>query len=591
MKLSMQRSSWTICGWLSVGLLWFAGCDRSSDGVAREPAARHESAREPDKRGRDGRAESTVQFADLTASTGIEFTYRNGEEAGHFAILESLGGGVALFDYDLDGGLDVLLPGGGKFGPEQQISGHSPGLFASRGDWRFDDVTVFAGLQAAPTYSHGAGAADYDNDGFTDVLVTGYGGLLLFHNQGDGTFAEVATRAALDDELWSSSAAWGDFDADGNLDLYVAHYVDWSFEKHPFCAGPRAGLREVCPPRQFQPLPDVLYLGNGDGTFRDASRSAGLIVEGNETGKGLGVVAADVDLDGQLDIYVGNDTVPNFLYRNLGDARFEDASLISGTSLSDKGVPDGSMGVDVGDFNLDGRPDVWVANYERESFALYRNEGNGFFQHVSQGTGITAAGGLYVGWGTMLFDADRDGDEDMFASNGHVIRYPSNAPLRQKPLLFENLAGKRFVNTAPRAGDYLDSPHMGRGVALGDIDDDGRLDLAVSHTNEPMSLLRNESTDGNHWIGLRLIGTRSNRDAIGAIVRLHTAGGAQLRQVKGGGSYASTSDRRIHFGIGDQTRVERATIRWPSGHEQTITAPEIDRYHTIIEPAQAVSAN
>ena len=572
-------------------VFWLPGCERGSSSDPGEATQARRSVRKSGAGALSAASPSqSVRFKDVAPSAGLRFTYRNGEEAGHFAILESLGGGAALFDHDLDGRLDLYLPGGGEFGTGDQVLGRAPGFFANRGGWQFADVTSFAGLGPAPTYTHGAAAADYDNDGFTDVLVTGYGGLLLFHNRGDGTFAEVAAAARLGDELWSSSAAWGDFDSDGQLDVYVAHYVDWSFENHPLCPGP-GGHREVCPPRQFQPLSDVLYLSNGDGTFRDHSRTAGLVVDGDATGKGLGVVAADVDLDGDLDVYVGNDTVPNFLYRNLGDARFEDASLMSGTSLSDKGVPDGSMGVDVGDFNLDGRPDIWVANYERESFALYRNEGSCFFQHVSQSTGITAAGGLYVGWGTVLFDADRDGDEDIFSSNGHVIRHPANAPLRQKPLLFENLAGKRFVNAAPRAGDYLDSPHMGRGVAVGDLDDDGRLDLAVSHTNEPVAVLRNESTGSNHWIGLRLIGTRSNRDAIGAIIRLHTAGGTQLRQVKGGGSYASTSDRRVHFGIGDQPRVERATIRWPSGHEQTITAPEIDRYHTIIEPAQPVSAN
>ncbi|HUG89452.1 MAG TPA: CRTAC1 family protein [Planctomycetaceae bacterium] len=573
----------------AVGLLLVAGCrDDSADdqpGSARPPTDRSAGST-ADRGSRSGEPlpATMIRFTDMTEQAGIQFEYRNGEEAGNLAILESLGGGAALFDFDGDGDLDLFLPGGGGFATGPQVLGRPPALYVNQGGWNFIEASVPAGLDRAPFYSHGASAADFDNDGFTDLLVTGYGGLLLFHNRGDGTFEERAAPAGLTDRLWSSSAAWGDVNGDGDLDLYVAHYVDWSFENHPHCAGPKPGQREVCPPREFQPLPDVLYVNNGDGTFRDASLEAGLRLEGPETGKGLGVLMADLDLDGAIDIYVGNDTVPNFLYRNQGDGRFEDVSLTSGTSMNDRGVADGSMGVDSGDLNLDGRPDLWVANYENESFAYYRNEGRCEFYHSSQAAGITAVGGLYVGWGTVIFDADRDGDEDIFASNGHVIRFPVNAPLRQTPLMFENLEGRRFRNVAPAAGAYLASPHMGRGAAVGDIDNDGRLDLAVSHTNEPAALLKNESADANGWIGFRLIGTRSNRDAIGAVVRLRTAQGTQVRQIKGGTSYASTCDLRVHFGIGRQDAVEQAAIRWPSGHEQVVKAPAIGQYHTVVEP-------
>ncbi|MSR58470.1 MAG: CRTAC1 family protein [Planctomycetaceae bacterium] len=523
---------------------------------------------------------TSARFRELTRSAGVDFTYRNGEEAQHFAILESLGGGAGLFDYDADGDLDLFLPGGGSYGPRHEIVGANPALYRNDGDWRFTDVTESADANLATYYSHGAAAADFDNDGFVDLLVTGYGGLVFLQNSGDGTFQETAENIGLNDRLWSSSAAWGDIDRDGDLDLYVAHYVDWSFEKHPFCKGPRPDDRDVCPPRRFEGLPDCLYENQGDGTFRNVATRAGL----RSDGKGLGVVMADVDLDGDLDAYVTNDTVPNFLYQNDGSGRFKEIGMSSGTGLNDNGTPDGSMGVDLADFDGDGLPDLWVVNFERESCALYRNEGNCVFQHVSQSSGVTALGGLFVGWGTCFFDFDRDGDQDLFISNGHVVRYPTNAPLRQTPLVIENDSGRRFVNVSAAAGDFFATPHMGRGAAVGDLDDDGDLDLVVVHTNEPVSLVSNESPNENDWISLRLVGTQSSREPIGAIVRLSTASRTVVQQIKGGGSYASTSDRRAFFGLGRAAEVQRVEIEWPSGRRQTLTALPTGRQLTIVEP-------
>jgi len=519
----------------------------------------------------------------MTRDAGIDFTYRNGEEAGQFAIVESLGGGVGLFDYDGDGHLDLFLPGGGSFDARHETVGLPSALYRNDGDWRFTAVSQAAGVDQVGFYSHGVAAADFDNDGFVDALVTGCGGLLFFENQGDGTFREAAGPAGLEDRLWSSSAAWGDLDRDGDLDLYVVHYVDWSPDNHPFCKGPRPNDRDVCPPRRFEGLPDTLYENQGNGTFRDGSSKAGL----RPDGKGLGVVIADVDLDRDLDIYVANDTVANFLYQNDGTGHFREVGMTSGTAFNESGAPDGSMGTDLADFDGDGLPDLWVVNYERESFALYRNEGNCSFQHVSQSTGVTALGGLYVGWGTVFLDFDRDGDEDVFISNGHVIRYPVNAPLRQTPLVVENESGTRFVNASSDAGTYMTTPHMGRGAALGDVDDDGDLDLAVVHTNEPMTLLSNETRNDNGWISLRLVGTRSSREPIGAIVRLTTAVGTHMQQIKGGTSYASTSDRRLFFGLGRAGQVERVDILWPSGWEQSLTGLEAGRRMTIVEPVTA----
>ena len=567
--------------WLLLVVLWgtVLGC---------RPAASRQDAAPPSppvgqEARRDDSAEPTTAawFVDVAGQAGVSFVPRNGQEAGHCSILETLGVGVALFDYDRDGQWDLFVPGGGQFGPNREIRGLRPALFRHDGEWHFREVTEPARVQAAPFYSHGAYAGDFDGDGFPDLLITGYHGLLLYHNQGDGTFVEVARQAGLISNAWSTSAAWGDMNGDGYLDLYLVHYVDWSFDKDPFC-GPSPQRRDVCSPTEFNAVPHRFFLGNGDGTFRDASGEVGLV----EGGKGLGVVAADFNLDGHLGYYITNDTTPNLLYRNDGQGHLSEIGLISGAALSDTAMADGSMGVDLGDFNLDGKPDLWVANFEDQTFALYRNEGDFVFQHVSALTGISRTRGVYVGFGTVFFDFDLDGDEDLFVATGHVMYHPQNSSTRQHPLLFENLAGKEFVNVASRAGPYTQDVHVGRGVALGDLDDDGRPDLVVAHTNEPVALLRNESRTEGHWLRVRLIGTRSQRDAIGARVRIQTGSRNQIRQIKGGGSYLSSSDPRLMFGLGPARSVDMVVVDWPSGVTQTLRGVPADQTLTVVEPPQ-----
>lgn len=522
---------------------------------------------------------TAARFIDVSDRTGIDFTYRNGEEEELFSIPESLGGGIALLDYDADGALDLFAPGGGQFEAGPRVRGLPSALFRNAGGGTFSQVSRPAGVQLARHYTHGVAAADYDEDGFPDLLVTGYGGLLLLRNLGDGTFEDATLAGGLDDSLWSTSAGWGDLNGDGFLDMYVAHYVNWSFQNDPYCPSVIPDQREICAPKFFEGLPDVVFASNGNGTFRRASDEFGL----REDGKGLGVLVADVDLDGDLDVYVANDTEPNFLYRNEGDGRLREVGMLSGSAVSDKGVAEGSMGVDLADFNLDGRPDLWVTNYERESIGLYRNDGNAVFHYVSQMTGVTAVGGLYVGWGTAFCDFDSDGDEDVFVSNGHVERFPEHAPVMQRPLLFENLQGKWFENVADAAGTWTAEPHMGRGAATGDIDEDGDLDLAVSRINQPIAVLANETPGGNHWLSIRLIGTRSPRSAIGSLVEIRTAGTSQVRQLKGGASYASTNDPRLHFGLGVDDRVDRLEIRWPSGTVQILRDLAADQKLTVVE--------
>jgi hypothetical protein len=543
-----------------------------------------------------GPREGSLQLVNVTADTGIEFVYQNGREAGMHAILESLGGGVGLFDYDNDGRLDLFCLGGGRYTGDGPV-GLPSGLFRNLGGWKFQDVTAASAAGAAPYYTHGCTAADYDSDGFVDVLVTGYGGLQLLHNQGDGTFVEVSSEAGLDDRLWSSAAAWGDLNGDGHLDLYVAHYVDWSMENNPECLTAK-GQREICPPKNFNPLPDVVYYSNGDGSFRDATSTAGL----RPGGKGLGVVLADLDHDGDLDIYVANDTVENFLYINDGQGVFKEEALLRGVACGEEGNLDASMGVDLCDFNGDLLPDLFVANWEEEAFAVYRNElsrdeltGNevaGHFVHASRGTGVTALGDLFVGFATVAVDIDKDGDEDFAVSNGHVINYPEASPIKQLPLMLLNHKGDlgedRFWRHSLSSGDYFELAHRGRGLAAGDVDEDGDIDLVFSHDDdEPTALVRNDTAPGNDWLRVRLIGRASNRDAIGARLVLRTSTSSQLRHVKGGCSYLSQSDLRPFWGLGKGAIIQGLSIVWPSGVEQNLTSVEPNQTLTIIEPDQA----
>jgi hypothetical protein len=530
------------------------------------------------------------RFRDITAESGIDFTYRNGQEAGHLSILESLGGGVALLDYDGDGLLDVFVTGGGEFGgaDKTEIRGRPSRLYKNLGGGKFADVTTTAGLDRPLFYSHGAAVADFDNDGRPDLLVTGWGRVVLYHNEGGGKFADVTAKAGLADSAWSTSAAWGDLDGDGFPDLYVCHYVNWSFANNPTCKGYRPGVeRDVCPPLAFSPLPHTLYRNNGDGTFTDVSASAGL----RKDGKGLGVLMVDVDGDGKPDIYVANDTTDNFLYLNKskkGEIRLEEVGGRSATAVDDRGVANGSMGVDAADYDGSGRASLWVTNYENESHGLYRNQGKGLFLHATVPAGIGAIGTAFVGFGTGFLDFDNDGWEDLVIAHGHVIRYPGAAGLQQRPVLLRNQGNVRFADVTATGGPYFRELHIGRGLAIGDLDNDGRAELVVSHLNEPVCLLRNEDPSGNHWLGVELAGL-GRRDIVGATVVVEVAGRRLTRFTKGGGSYLSSADRRLLFGLGKAECVDRLTVRWPWGGEQVWVGKDlpVDRYHRLSEKLAA----
>jgi enediyne biosynthesis protein E4 len=536
--------------------------------------------------------EGAIRFADASARWfgGPEHApvYRNGEESGHCAILESLGGGVGLLDFDRDGWLDMVFPGGGNFAKDRSIRPLPTRLWRGGAGLSAREVTAASHVPGAAVYSHGVAVGDYNDDGFPDVVVTGYGGLSVWHNQGDGTWRDATASSGLGaDLLWSTSAAWGDVDGDGNVDLYVAHYVNWSFDNHPHCANIR-NERDVCPPRQFQPLPDTLFSGVGDGSFVDASERMGL----RRDGKGLGVVLADLDGDRRLDAYVTNDTTANFLYHHAEpseSARWTEVGMASGTALSDMGTPDGSMGVSVGDFDNDGLPDLWVANYEREIFALYRNLGKCLFQHVSQATGIAATGGSYVGFGTTFGDWDLDGDEDLVVVNGHISHVPAGSPVRQTPLLLENQGGTRFVNRTESAGEFFRTPRVGRGLACGDLDHDGDADLVATATGDGAAVLENRSARVGDWLRVEILAISTPRVANGARLTLETSLGPRVRHVVSGGSYLSASEGAVWWGVPAGSKDLKLTIDWPGGATKTIAIPESNRRWIVREGCEPLT--
>jgi len=538
-------------------------------------------------------------FEDVTAASGVIFSYDNGESAAnHLAILESLGGGVGLLDFDGDGLLDLFCVGGGTYtGPDSKtIIGRPCKLFRNKGNLKFEDVTATVGLTTLANgqpwfYSHAVAVTDYDRDGYSDLLVTGWAQVALFRNMPDGKggrrFEEVTARAGLDRGFqWATSAGFGDLDGDGYPDLYVCQYVDWSWKKHPACTYD-GKTPDVCPPRNFAGLQHRLFHNNGKGGFTDVTHSAGLRPGGETASKGLGVLLVDLNADGKPEIYVCNDTVDKFLYVNQskpGQLLFSEQGLMSGAARDNSGSPNGSMGVDAGDPLRDGKPALWVTNYENELHALYRNECRNnlmVFNYHTQAAGIAALGQVYVGWGTAFVDTDLDGWEDIFVTNGHAIRYPFGRGVyrKQSPVLLMNNKG-RFSLATDRLGDYGTRRHLGRGAAFGDLDNDGRIDIVLCPMNEPVTILRGIGGKEHHWLGVQLLG-KDHADYVGARVVLETKDGTQTRFAKGGGSYASANDRRLVFGLGTLDRVESLTVYWPDGTQQTISAPAVDRYHKI----------
>ncbi len=509
---------------------------------------------------RDHRSEL---FLNLSEASGVHFSYSNGRSAGEFAIIESLGGGVAMLDFDLDGNLDLMFAGGGTL-DEKTVRSRPCGLFRNLGEWTFRNESLRAAATADKYFSHGVHPGDFDGDGFDDLAISGYGGVQLLQNMGDGTFVPLESLITNTTQAWSSSLAWADLDNNGHLDLYVAHYVDWSWAKHPICPGQGGVEREVCAPREFAGMTDVVYMNEGVFPFRPESKSLGLVAGG----KGLGVAVCDLNSDNFVDIYVANDTTDNFLYVNDGTGKFTENAVLAGVAGDEAGVSTGSMGVNVFDANGDQSPDIFVTNFERELSALYRNEGGGFFAYVSRQAGFAAYESGFVGFGTVSLDFDFDGDHDIVVSNGHVSYQSPHAPYRQVPLAFENRSNGRFERVLPKTG-YFATPHTGRGLACGDLDNNGSADLAFVNLEDPVAVLQANAPADRKWSSARLVGTSSNRSGIGAKVVFTQGAQTETRFVIGGGSYLSHCDRRLlfHWGI-DEVAATTITVHWPSGVQE-----------------------
>jgi hypothetical protein len=538
--------------------------------------------------------DAPVVFADVTKQAGLDkFMHRSGTPQKK-TILETMGSGVALLDYDNDGWLDIYLLNGstvaamkGKEAPPRAM------LFHNNHDGTFTDVTEKAGV-ANERWGFGVAVGDFDNDGWPDIYVSNYGKNRLYHNNHDGTFTDVAEKAGVALGGWSTGPTWGDYDHDGLLDLFVPGYVKFDLE-HPPIAGEGAipanfcqfrGIAVMCGPRGLPGEADHLFHNNGNGTFTDVSSKGGV---SNPSGYyGLASVFLDVDDDGWVDLVVANDSVPNYLYRNRHNGTFEDISYASGFALSEDGREQASMGIAVGDYNRDGKVDLFTTTFSDDYKTLYRNDGGGSFTDVTYRAGLAVATIPFLSWGTGFLDYDNDGLMDVFIANGHV--YPEvdkqdwGTTWAERPQLFRNLDGSKFQEVPPATGSGLADVITGRGAAFGDLFNSGHIDVVINNIDAAPALLRNVVKNGNHWLTMKLIGgPKSPRDAIGAKVFLTAGGVRQRADVFSGGSYGSSSDKRVHFGLGQATAVDAIEIHWPSGRKQSVTVAGVDRILTVEE--------
>ena len=502
-----------------------------------------------------------VVFTDVTAEAGIDFEHHNGR-SGRKYLPETLGSGAAFFDYDNDGDPDIFLVNSRPWSGDGV--GVTSKLYRNEGDGRFGDVTTEAGF-AIPMYGLGVAAADYDNDGFTDLYVTVLDGDRLFRNRGDGTFADVTRETGIDNARFGTSAAWLDFDLDGNLDLLVANYVQWSIEQDLWCS--MDGTKKTyCTPESYPGQPSVLYRNLGDGTFEDVSARAGI---DDPTAKALGIAVFDYDSDGLPDIFQANDTQPNKLYRNKGDGTFSEHGISAGIAYAEDGKARGAMGVDAADYDRSGRFHLLVGNFANEMLNLFHNEGNGLFVDEAPTSEIGRDTFLTLTFGAFFFDYDLDGHPDIFCANGHLdeeieIVQPA-VKFAQSPQLFRNDGRGRFELAVAEVGPDFAAPLVGRGAAYADYDLDGDLDILVTTNDGPAKLLRNDGGNANNYLRVRLLGVKSNRSGLGTQLTLVSESGKQVQMVSGGSSYCSQSETVATFGLGQDTEVISLEARWPSG--------------------------
>jgi len=529
------------------------------------------------------------KFIETSSALGINFRNMASHTSKKY-LIETMGAGVALFDYDNDGRLDIFVVNGAPL-PDQTPKGSIPlktgpqywnRLYHQKPDGTFEDVTEKAGLEGVG-YGMGVAVGDYDNDGNEDLYVTAYGGNKLYHNNGDGTFTDVTEKAGVGGSGWSTSAAWVDLDGDGFLDLVVLRYLVWDFDDI-WCGEHQEGYRAYCHPDYFKPIAPLVFHNGGNGHFTEVTEKIGMA----KPGKGLGLAIADYDRDGHVDLFVANDSMSEFLYHNKGDGTFEEVGLVSGVAVDGEGHAFAGMGVDFADYNNDGLPDLVITDLANQMYALYRNNGDGTFTYESYPSGVGRMSMAHSGWGVRLLDYDNNGWRDLLIAQGHdldtiELTHPN---LRyREPMLLARNAGHRFEDVSAEAGSVFREAWVGRGLAIGDIDNDGRLDAVVTTNDGPLYVLHNATSTPNHWLILKLVGHKSNRDAIGAEVRVVTGRITQIATVTTASSYLSSSDKRVHFGLGTETAAATVEIRWPSGIRQTLKNVRADQILQVDEPS------
>lgn len=525
-----------------------------------------------------------VQLRNVAAAAGLRFVHYYSPTAGKYFV-ESAAGGLAVFDYNGDGRADIFFTNSAATPSLEKIGAHfSNRLYRNDGRMHFSDVTDAAGVRGVG-YAMGAAAADFDNDGNVDLFVAGVRRNQLLRNRGDGRFEDVTARAGIASGEWGVGGGWFDYDNDGRLDLLVVNYVKWSLETNRSCEDQARGIQIYCDPRAFEGLPNRLYRNRGDGTFEDVSARAGLLAH---VGKGMSVAFADVDRDGWLDVFVTNDTVPNFLFRNKGDGTFAETALLAGVSVTDLGRPISSMGTDVQDYDNDGSADIHLTALSGETFPLFRNDGRGTFTEETQSSGLARLSVKSSGWCTIVADFDNDGWKDIFTANSHVndrIGDYQSIAFKQSNSLFMNDGRGRFRD-ATEASGLAASVAVHRGCGIADFNGDGRLDVAVLTRGTPAELWQNDSAAANRWLIVKLVGTKSNRDGIGARVTV----GSQVRTMTSAMGYASSSHAGLHFGLGQTSGAVRIEIEWPSGTRQIVEGVKVDSVVEIKEPVQPAGA-
>ena len=585
MLTAIVRPRWIIFG-LFVPLLVLAVRRTPMQIVASAANARQESGSTPRRDTHRSTLDSAIKFENVIQQSKVKFELRNSVSPQRYTF-ETMVGGVALFDYNNDGLLDIFFTNGAAI-PSLEKNGPAywNRLFRNNGDCTFTDVTEKAGLQGLG-YSMGVAAGDYDNDGFVDLYVTGFNRNQLLHNNGDGTFTDVTDKAGVGGmvpqigKAWSVAAGWFDYNNDGLLDLFVTNYLSYSIGKAKLCA--QEGLPAYCSPVDFLGTPNILYRNNGDGTFTDVSEETGI---SKYVGKGMGMAFADYDNDGFTDIFVANDTFENYLFHNKGDGTFTNVALGSGVAYNAFGNAIAGMAADFRDIDNDGRPDIFETAMFGEGFPLYRNLGDGLFTDVTAASGLAALTSRSTAWGVGVFDFDNDGMKDLFTTNSDILDNSMRLAHRPYPLpnrVFRNLGNLKFEDLSTKAGTSFRVPAPHRGAAFGDLNNDGKIDVVVNVLNGSPEIWMNRSRNHNHWIILKLVGVKSNRDGLGTKIRITTLSGTQYNHATTTVGYNSSSDKRVHFGLGKSAVVESIELSWPSGTKQVLKNVKAGQILTIRE--------